>query len=209
MIALDGCFYRADVNGEISKIGPDARTPFAVVVPFSPTIELSLESPVDDAEMRTALDQALPEDAVACALRVDGDFARVRARSVPRQEPPYEPLTEAIAHQHVFELEDVRGTVVGFRFPDNSGELEVSGFHLHFVSEDRRRGGHVLDLRADRATVRIDPSSDLHLELPPGVELSPDHLALDVEAAKRRVEQAPAPGGLTPPGSTSPGPRPP
>src|SRR6476659_2963447 len=31
MIALDGRFYRADVEGRVSEVDPDERTPFAVV----------------------------------------------------------------------------------------------------------------------------------------------------------------------------------
>jgi acetolactate decarboxylase len=189
LIALDRGFFRADVDGAVSEIGWDARTPFAVVVPFSPTIELGFDSPVAQWTVLSAVDDALAKRGVACALRVDGDFELVRARSVPRQEPPYRPMTDVIAQQRVFELEDVPGTLVGFRFPDYSGAVEVSGFHLHFISADRRRGGHVLGFRARRATVRIDPSSDLHVELPPGVSFSDDHLGLDVEAAIGRVER--------------------
>ena len=95
---------------------------------------------------------------------------RARARSVPRQSPPYRPLTEVVAEQHVFELAGVAGTMLGFRFPDYVEGIEVSGYHLHFISEDRCRGGHVLGSRCgETLRVRLDPSSDLHVELPPGV----------------------------------------
>ena len=58
--------------------------------------------------------------------------------------------------------------MLGFRFPDYAEGIEVSGYHLHFISDDRSRGGHVLDSRgAARLRVRLDPSSDLHVELPP------------------------------------------
>ena len=198
MIALDGRFYRADVDGGVSRIAPDTRTPFAVVVPFSPKIDVAIDSPLDQAALLSALEDAMPNDVRACALRIDGHFGFVRARSVPRQHPPYRPLTEVVAEQHVFELRNLRGTLVGFRFPDYSGTIEVSGFHLHFLSEDRRRGGHVLDCRVQRATARLDPSTELHIELPPGVELSGDHLDLDAEAAVRRVEHPVGPN--EPPG---------
>jgi acetolactate decarboxylase len=188
MIALDGRFYRADVDGRTAEIPPDALTPFAVVVAFAPTIELSLDAPLDQPALLAAVDDALPAGAAACALRVDGDFERVRARSVPRQHPPYRALTEVVAEQHVFELHDARGSLVGFRFPEYSGAVEVSGFHLHFISADRGRGGHVLDCRVRSAVARIDPSTDLHVELPPGVDLSAAHLAVGTDEAVRRVE---------------------
>jgi acetolactate decarboxylase len=119
------------------------------------------------------------------AVRFDGSFEFVRARSVPRQDPPYRPLAEVAAEQHVFSFKDVRGTLVGFRFPDYASGVEVPGYHLHFITEDRRRGGHVLDYRARSGRLRIDTSSELHVELPLGVELSGEHVE---EEELQRIE---------------------
>jgi acetolactate decarboxylase len=59
---------------------------------------------------------------------------------------------------------------VGFRFPDYAQGLNVPGYHLHVISEDRSRGGHVLDCRVLEGRIRVDHSSRLHMELPAGVE---------------------------------------
>ena len=122
-------------------------------------------------------------------MRIDGDFSLVRARSVPKQHPPYRPLAEVVADQHVFEL-DGAGTIVGFRFPTYSEGIEVTGYHLHFLSEDRSRGGHVLECRLERGTAAIDASSDLHVELPAGVALDSPQLSAAAHEAVERVEHA-------------------
>jgi acetolactate decarboxylase len=188
MIALDGRFYRANVDGRISEIEPEALTPFAVVVSFSPSLEARFDEPVGMQALLAALEEQIPAGSGACAIRIDGDFERVHARSVPRQEPPYRPLAEVISDQHVFDLPAGPGTIVGFRFPDHGEGVEVAGFHLHFISGDRKRGGHVLDFTAADVTARMDPSSELHVELPPGVDLSEPHLEGDMAAAIHRVE---------------------
>jgi acetolactate decarboxylase len=188
MIAVDGTFYRADVDGNVDELDPGTRTPFAVVVEFEPAIEVELEGPLSHDEAMARVDEHLPEGTASCALRIDGSFGLVRARSVPKQAPPYRPLTEVVADQHVFELDDVAGTVVGFRFPDYAQGIEVAGYHLHFISEDRRRGGHVLELRPRVARVRVDPSTELHMELPPGVELTSPELGESTREAIARVE---------------------
>ena len=121
-------------------------------------------------------------------MRVDGRFDLVRARSVPRQRKPYPPLVDVVKEQRVFEFRDVDGTVVGFRFPDYAQSVNVAGFHLHFVTADRRRGGHVLECRMRHGTLRLDRSSDLHLELPPGVELTAPESTDEARAAMDRVE---------------------
>lgn len=78
--------------------------------------------------------------------------------------------------------------MVGFRFPDYAEGIEVSGYHLHFISADRTRGGHVLDSRAVRLRARIDLSDDLHIELPPGVGLDDPDLSAETHAAIAGVE---------------------
>ncbi len=189
MIALDSRFYRADVDGLITEIAAEAKTPFAVVTGFTPSLDTEIDVSLEHDELLAELDRVIPADAVSCAIRIDGRFELVRARSVPRQSPPYRPLTEVVAEQHVFELADVAGTMLGFRFPDYVEGIEVSGYHLHFISEDRRRGGHVLGSRTnDRLRLRVDLSSDLHVELPAGVELADPGLAAATHAAVERVE---------------------
>jgi acetolactate decarboxylase len=188
MIALDGEFFRADVDGAIHPVSAEAKTPFAVVVQFEAEIDERIEGGLSHEELLARLDSLAPAGASSCAVRLDGRFDLVRARSVPRQSPPYRPLTEVVADQHVFELEDVAGTMLGFRFPAYVEGIEVSGYHLHFISDDRGRGGHVLGSRSGDLRARIDPSNDLHVELPPRIDLADPGLAADTHAALVRAE---------------------
>jgi acetolactate decarboxylase len=191
MIAIDGEFFRADVDGNVTRVPAGAKTPFAVVVQFEPTIEEQLpEAEHSHEELLAQLDRLVPDGASSCAVRLDGRFELVRARSVPRQTPPYRPLTEVVADQHVFELDGVKGTMLGFRFPTYVEGIEVPGYHLHFISADRSRGGHVLDSRSGELRVQIDPSDDLHVELPPRVELGDPDLAAETHAAVAAVEHS-------------------
>ncbi|HEU4599750.1 MAG TPA: acetolactate decarboxylase [Solirubrobacterales bacterium] len=191
MIAIEGEFFRADVDGDVHPVSPREKTPFAVVTEFEATIDERLpEAARSHEELLAALDALLPAGAASCAVRLDGRFALVRARSVPAQSPPYRPLTEVVADQHVFDLEDVEGTMLGFRFPAYAEGIEVGGYHLHFISADRRRGGHVLDSRTGALHARLDPSDDLHVELPPQVDLDDPALAAQTHAAVELVERS-------------------
>lgn len=189
MIAIDGRFYRADVDGAVGEVEPGTRTPFAVVTRFEPAIDDRIDGSLDHPELLARLDRLIPAGSASCAIRLDGRFESVRARSVPRQSPPYRPLTEVVAEQHVFELTGVEGTMLGFRFPDYVEGIEVSGYHLHFISRDRRRGGHVLGSRSKGLRVRLAPSSELHVELPPAIDLADPDLAASTRAAVEAVER--------------------
>ena len=190
MIAIDGRFHRADVDGNVAEVPAEERTPFAVVVPFASHIQFDLEGSIDHDRLLAEIDRRIPADAASCAVRIDGRFELVRARSVPRQEPPYRPLTEVVGEQHVFELAGVDGTMLGFRFPEYAEGIEVAGWHLHFITEDRMRGGHVLDSRAETVHVQLDPSGELHVELPPGIDLADPGAAKETHAAIDRVEHS-------------------
>ena len=189
LIALDGSFLRADIDGVLHPVGPDERTPFAVVTRFEPSFGFGLEGPLTQDELLAAVDGRLQDGTPSCAIRVDGEFRSVRARSVPRQRPPYRPLAEVVADQHEFELGPVEGTMVGFRFPDYAEGIEVSGYHLHFATADRTRGGHVLDSRTGPVRVQLDPSYDLHVELPPGIDLADPGVAASTHEAIDLVER--------------------
>ena len=190
MIALDGEFFRADVDGGIHSIPPEAKTPFGVVTRFEAEVDERIEGGLSHEQLLARLDDLVPAGASSCAIRLDGRFELVRARSVPAQSPPYRPLTEVVAEQHVFELEDVTGTMLGFRFPTYAEGIEVAGYHLHFIDEARARGGHVLDSHAAALRVRLDPSNDLHVELPPRINLADPGLAAATHAAVEAVERA-------------------
>jgi acetolactate decarboxylase len=188
MIAIDGAFLRAALDGTVHPIEPSIRTPFAVVTFFEAGDAIAVDAPLPFDRLVALMDRHASSDLPCQAVRLDGTFGRVRARSVPRQEKPYPPLVDVVAQQQVFELRDVPGTVVGFRFPDYAQGMNVAGYHLHFVTSDRSRGGHVLECDVRHGELRLDRSAELHLELPIGVELSVPRADAETRAAVSRVE---------------------
>lgn len=189
MIAIDGRFFRADVNGDINEIEPEQRTPFAVVARFEADRELRIDEPVDLAALEELLDRDRSGAPVA-VYRIEGRFRSVKARSVPRQEPPYRSLSEVVGDQNVFELGPAEGFLIGFRFPVWAEGVEIGGYHFHFVDSDFSRGGHLLDLVMESGTVLVQHADDLHIELPPGLELGSPDLAAATHAAIDQVEHS-------------------
>lgn len=185
MVGLDGVFYQVKADGRAYKVDERTKTPFAVVTFFEPGLLRQLSTPMDYAALRAYLDEVAGDVATCHAVRVEGHFDYVKTRSVPRQKKPYPPLAEAVKYQPTFEFQDIRGSLVGFRFPDYVQGLNVSGYHFHFITEDRSAGGHLLECRMIRGELRIDHESDLRLKLPAGVgEAIPDLAASKRDALK-------------------------
>lgn len=171
LIVIDGEAWTATADGTVRRVAGDTRTPFAVVCHFTPTAVREIDSPLDGDQLRAALDAMAPPAASVIAVRVDGAFTDLAVRSVERQEPPYRPLREVVAHQHETRLADAHGTLIGFRFPDATAGVEVPGHHLHFISDDRRVGGHVMSVTLLSGRLAVDPCDELHVELPEGITL--------------------------------------
>ncbi len=183
MLAIEGRFLRADAEGWISEVPPDAQTPFAVLTYFHPQRRIEIDRPLDFDGLTAEVEDAVGSAEIVHAIRIDGHFASVRCRSVPKQSKPYRPLSEVLADQRVFSLpspgapdgggerDGVEGTMVGFRFPNLGLGIGVPGYHLHFITRDRTRGGHVLGCDSERIAVEIEDLSELHVETPPGIEI--------------------------------------
>ena len=186
MICLDGSFYQVKADGRAYPVEGRTRTPFAVVTLFEPDLSETLSMPMDFEALCDHVDGVVGGGVVCCAIRVDGRFEYVKTRSVPRQHKPYPPLVEVVEYQPTFELRDVSGSLVGFRFPDYAQGLNVSGYHFHFITADRSAGGHVLGCTLARGELYIDREGDLQLELPPDVGLpAPDQSAAKGETLNR------------------------
>ena len=191
MIALDGAFYQVKADGRAYDVDERMKTPFAVVTFFEPREIRQLTASTNYTALRARLDELVAADATTChAVRVDGHFSYVKTRSVPRQHKPCPPLVEAVRHQPTFEFHEVRGSLVGFRFPEYVGGLNVSGYHFHFITEDRGAGGHLLECEIARGELRVDHESDLNLELPAGVVDALLNLTPSMQDELNRIENA-------------------
>jgi acetolactate decarboxylase len=146
MIVLDGKIYQVRADGRVYTPPPSEGSPFASVIRFSADTHRPLSGPMDMAGFQKELDIIAPNANIFYAFKLKGFFARMKTRSVPAQMKPYPPLTEVTRNQPVFEMENVWGTLVGFRSPAFVKGINVPGYHLHFLSDDHSRGGHVLDL---------------------------------------------------------------
>lgn len=165
LLCVDGTFYQVAASGAVREVGPEETVPFAMVTRFEPDIAVDIPSSTNLAGLTAVLDAARPSDNAFYAVRIEGDFRAMRTRSVPRQEP-YAGLMAAVAEQSVFELSEVRGTLVGFWFPAFVAGLNLPGYHFHFVTEDRTAGGHVLGLTTGEVSAALDVTPSLHLALP-------------------------------------------
>jgi acetolactate decarboxylase len=178
MVVLEGAVYQVRGDGTVSKITGDVGTPFAVVVPFVADQDADFKSASSLKEITRICDGFRDSDNLFYAFRIDGHFTRVHTRAV-RATLDGLPLAKAAQIQPEFDFQNVSGTLVGIWAPQFSSALNVAGYHFHFLSEDRTKGGHLLELSGDNLRVRVERLNDFHLSLPESEEFLKADLTRD------------------------------
>ncbi|KAF9877086.1 alpha-acetolactate decarboxylase [Colletotrichum karsti] len=172
MIILDGKLYQMKSDGTVSEVdtGPssEAVSPFAMVTRFRPTT--TIKASFDDKKgLFEHLSHDFPDSKnFFLAIRIEGVFKNVTTRTAGGQSKPGESMVVVGANQasHTF-AEPIRGTVVGFRSPQYAHGINVAGDHLHFITEDRKQGGHILALGTDgEVEISAAQISEWRIELP-------------------------------------------
>lgn len=167
MIALDGEFYRFNVFRQAFPVSDSMKTPFAAVTFFDGDESLVIENgPIDFSTFRKSMDAMITNKDIFYAIRIKGEFESLVIRGVPAQKKPYRKPDEVFKNeQKIINFHNLKGTMVGFWYPRYVGGINVPGYHFHFITKDRKRGGHVLDCRLINGEILIDRIRKIHIEL--------------------------------------------
>ena len=166
MVVVDGDCFQIKADGTALPASESMRTPFAAVTFFDPDKVVALGEFENYAAVKEQLDKELPTKNIFHAIKITGTFKYIRSRSIPPQEPPYPSLNKVFETQTVSEFRNVRCTLVGFYGPTYIKGINVPGYHFHFVTEDRKAGGHVMECRLEKGVAEIDFTSQFHMALP-------------------------------------------
>jgi acetolactate decarboxylase len=191
MIMIDGVCFRAGAGGDVGEVGDELEVPFALVTRFAADLDTVIESSAALAELAERLDTLRPSENLFAGIRVDATFRSVALRAACPARPG-EGLLEATRHQSEYAVDGATGTLVGFWAPEYARAVGVPGYHFHFISDDRKVGGHVLELAGGPLQVGMQVESGLHLAIPEtaaflAADLSGEHGA-EIEAAETRSQ---------------------
>ncbi len=178
MVVLEGVCYRISADGVVTTVEGDRLIPYAVVTRFSPEFAKQSQQLNSFSELVAVCDGLRSSENVFYAFRVEGKFSFVKTR-VMKAVPHGTGLKAASSGQEEFNFEDQEGTLVGLWSPGFAGSFSVPGYHFHFLSADRKRGGHVLECRAVDVTIGGCAMHEMHVSLPETVEFLRADLSRD------------------------------
>jgi acetolactate decarboxylase len=165
MVVLDGGIYQVRGDGTVRLRQDNFLVPFAVVTRFQPDQSFACGPISQLKDLEHACDPYRESQNLFYALRVDAIFDRIHTRAVA-PSPVGTKLIDAAKVQPEFRFTNAEGTLVGFWAPFYSRSFNIPGYHFHFLSKDRSKGGHVLDCSAKRLQVGIQMLSEYDVRLP-------------------------------------------
>ena len=186
MITLDGRCFRATEDGSVVEAEGRMGVPFSAVENFSGDRTFELGKMGSIAELKQQLDLRVEEGFGLNSMhmvRIDGEFPRIDARSESAYKSQHVTLKDVLSvTQKAFIFENIRGSLICVYFPDYMDGINAPGWHLHFLSEDKTKGGHVFDLEMEKGTAKLDRISGIEIQLP-------DDPAYDVYSLKQASQE--------------------
>ena len=170
MIVLDGKCYRAKNNGEVVLAEDTRGVPFASVCRFQSHRREDVGKMDTIEQLKEWLTLQIEEDFglnSMYAVRVDGEFSKIDARSESGTQAHHVTLKDALSiTQKAFIFENRKGSLVCVYYPDYMDGINAAGWHMHFLSEDKRNGGHVFDVSMTCGNVAFYRITSLEVRIP-------------------------------------------
>lgn len=188
LVLLDGNVYCLRPHGDAELIDDHVTTPFALCTHFMGDTKEILHHKVAEEDFDRQILDLIPSQNLMYSIRIDGHFDYLRARSVPKQDN-YLPLAEIAKVQTVFEYHDIKGTIVGFYTPSFLEGVHLPGLHLHFISADLKKGGHLLGASTSRVEIQIQHAPSVELGLPLTLDFMTMTRSRDMKADLDKIER--------------------
>ncbi|HEY9719551.1 MAG TPA: acetolactate decarboxylase [Trichormus sp.] len=189
MIIVDGQVYQALSDGTVHPVASDVKIPFAVITRFEPDHVSSLTNCDDFDRIRGEFDKIRQSNNLFYAFRVTGKFDSIHVRAVCKTQEGV-PLVQAAAAQAEFTFENIEGTLVGFWSPEYAKSFNVPGYHFHFLSKDRTKGGHVLQCSGKALKLESHRESMIAVVLPETQEFLSADLSRDPSKDLNKAENS-------------------
>jgi acetolactate decarboxylase len=168
MVMLDGIPYRIREDGEITVGADDDEIVYANAAFFDQDGSFNIQKGVNYDQLRAAINPNIPSLNLFYAFKIHGTFKTLKLGGLNKQEKPFDDgLDVLIPNRPVFEGENITGTMIGFFCPEFIGDINAAGYHFHFISDDLKMGGHVMEFAsAEPLEVQFDEMNNYHFYLP-------------------------------------------
>jgi acetolactate decarboxylase len=187
MVILDGPIHQACGN-RVQRRDDDFPVPFATVTRLQKDEVFPIGGITSLKDLQLACDWDRISDNLFYALRVDGVFESVHVRAVHSVTEGTRLLDVAVT-QMEFHFQNIEGTLVSIWSHKYSSSLSIPGYHFHFISKDRTKGGHALNCAAKKLIARMQVLFEYDAQLPDGKSFLTANLSWDPASDLAKAEE--------------------
>lgn len=167
IVVFRGHVYQTRHTGLTTETDNRQLTSFSMVNFFRPDTTVMLRNVTDKNTLFRLLDSLLPNANGMYAIHVSGMFRYMKTRAFPPVTAgQHTPLADMLSKQQFFEFRARKGDLIGYRLPVFMDNTNISGYHFHFLAEEKNAGGHLIDLQAGDLLVEIDILHQYSIQLP-------------------------------------------
>ncbi len=170
MIVIDRKCYRAMDDGRVTEASDERGVPFASVAYMDNCREFELSGDYTMESLKAELNNRIEEVFGLNSMHViqiHGTFEKIYARSELPYRAHHVTLKDMLdITQTSFEFSNIRGSLVGVYYPDYMDGINAAGWHLHFVNDERNKGGHVYEIKMTSGKVRLAKKTRIDIQLP-------------------------------------------
>lgn len=187
LIMLDGVLYEDLGDGHVIVVNDSTKIAYANAAFYNEDKSFILENTPSYDALRGQLNQQIGSKYFFYVFKNLGTFNKLKLGGAPKQEGPYtEGLDVLIPNRPKWNKENITGTKVGFFCPELIGQINVAGYHLHFVSDDKKAAGHVMEfIDASNLTGGFRKISKYQFDLPDTKEYEDVNLEKTFQSNKK------------------------
>lgn len=167
LMMYEGKVFQTQASG-LTRIVPNTfKTSLSFVTFFKPDMQFEMTNSTAREQVLALIEQKLTNKNGLYAIKITGRFDSIRTRAFPPvTAEPFPPLSTIMDRQHFFDMKNTKGVLVGYKFPSYLNGINVAGYHFHFLSENERDGGHVLDFVGNDLKIEVAALNRFDLEIP-------------------------------------------
>lgn len=169
LVALNGVFFQILPEGKVIRANAAKFSPFASVTRFKPDIKRKFNAAASLDSLQQSLLAVLPSKNQFYAIRIHAHLRSIVLGGSNAVSPDDKRgIADLMKVRPVYRAENLSGTFVAFYSPSYIGGIDLSPFHIHFISDDEKIGGHVIDCAFTSADIvaELDEKNEYRLLLP-------------------------------------------
>src|SRR3569833_530982 len=128
---FNGKIYQSNAKGQTFEAPDSLKSPLIFVSHFEPQTMFYLSEVTDLPSLFRQIEARLPGKICFYAIRVTGRFSQMKTRAFsPVVKTPFKPLAELLDQQHVFDLVNTNGCMIGYYMPGYLAGINIVGLHF-------------------------------------------------------------------------------